>query len=99
MRANSWIVNGLLVRIRDKLAHRNRCLQGTAVVDNLCSCDFQISHFPEGIYTATYPSIGPITFEHTAYSVASSPNLRLLMFSPADAPSAQRFSQLLQRQP
>jgi len=59
----------------------------------------EISHFPEGIYTSTYPGIGPIAFEHTAYSVASSPNLRLLMFSPADAPSAEKFSQLLRRQP
>jgi transcriptional regulator with XRE-family HTH domain len=58
----------------------------------------EISHFPEGIYTATYPRVGPITFEHTAYSVASSPNLRLLMFSPADAQSAEKFSQLMRPQ-
>jgi transcriptional regulator with XRE-family HTH domain len=55
----------------------------------------EISHFQEGIYTASYPGIGAIAFEHTAYSVASSPNLRLLMFSPAEVHSAQRFSQLL----
>ena len=59
----------------------------------------EISHFPEGIYTASYPGIGPIAFEHTAYSVASSPNLRLLMFSPADASSAEKFAQLLRQQP
>ena len=59
----------------------------------------EISQFPEGIYTATYPGIGPISFEHTAYSVASSPNLRLLLFSPADAPSAEKFAQLLRQQP
>jgi transcriptional regulator with XRE-family HTH domain len=55
----------------------------------------EISHFPEGVYTAIYPGIGPIAFEHTAYSVASSPNLRLLMFCPAEAASAGRLSQLL----
>jgi transcriptional regulator with XRE-family HTH domain len=59
----------------------------------------EISHFPEGIYTASYPGIGPIAFEHTAYSVASSPNLRLLMFSPADALSAEKFARLLRPQP
>jgi transcriptional regulator with XRE-family HTH domain len=55
----------------------------------------EISHFREGVYTCVYPDVGPIAFEHTAYSVASSPNLRLLMFSPADSASAQRFSQLM----
>jgi transcriptional regulator with XRE-family HTH domain len=58
----------------------------------------EISHFPEGIYTATYPGIGSIAFEHTAYSVAANPALRLLMFSPAEARSARKFSQLM-RQP
>jgi transcriptional regulator with XRE-family HTH domain len=57
----------------------------------------EISRFPEGVYTATYSGIGPINFEHTAYSVASSPNLRLLLFSPADAHSAEKFSQLMAR--
>jgi len=56
----------------------------------------EISHFQEGVYTSTYAGIGAIAFEHTAYTVASSPNLRLLMFSPADANSTQRFAQLLQ---
>jgi transcriptional regulator with XRE-family HTH domain len=55
----------------------------------------EISHFREGVYTAVYPDIGPIAFEHTAYSVASSPHLRLLMFSPADEASAVRLSQLM----
>jgi transcriptional regulator with XRE-family HTH domain len=55
----------------------------------------EISHFPEGIYTASYPGIGSIAFEHTAYSVASNPALRLLLFSPAEAHSAQKFSQLV----
>jgi transcriptional regulator with XRE-family HTH domain len=55
----------------------------------------EISHFPEGVYTASYPGIGAIAFEHTAYSVASSPNLRLLMFSPAEARSAEKFTQLM----
>jgi transcriptional regulator with XRE-family HTH domain len=55
----------------------------------------EISHFPEGHYTASYPDIGAITFEHTAYSVASSPNLRLLMFCPAQEASAGRLAQLL----
>lgn len=55
----------------------------------------EISHFPEGIYTASYPGIGAIAFEHTAYSVASNPALRLLLFSPAEAHSAQKFSQLM----
>src|SRR3984957_10794745 len=57
----------------------------------------EISHFPEGIYTATYPGIGAIGFEHTAYSVAASPNLRLLMFCPAEAASEARYSQLLRQ--
>jgi transcriptional regulator with XRE-family HTH domain len=57
----------------------------------------EISHFPEGVYTAAYPGIGPIAFEHTAYSVASSPNLRLLMFCPAEAASAGRLAQLLRQ--
>jgi transcriptional regulator with XRE-family HTH domain len=57
----------------------------------------EISHFPEGIYTAAYPGIGAIAFEHTAYSVASDPALRLLLFSPAEAHSAQKFSQLMGR--
>jgi transcriptional regulator with XRE-family HTH domain len=55
----------------------------------------EISHFREGVYTSTYPGIGPIGFEHTAYAVASSPNLRLLMFSPADPDSAAKFSRLM----
>jgi transcriptional regulator with XRE-family HTH domain len=55
----------------------------------------EISHFQEGVYTSTYPGIGTIAFEHTAYAVASDPNLRLLMFSPADPDSAQRFTRLL----
>jgi transcriptional regulator with XRE-family HTH domain len=57
----------------------------------------EISHFQEGVYTLTYPGVGPIAFEHTAYTVASDPNLRLLMFSPADPNSAQRFAQLMQQ--
>jgi transcriptional regulator with XRE-family HTH domain len=55
----------------------------------------EISHFPEGSYTASYAGIGAIAFEHTAYTVASNPNLRLLIFSPAEAPSAQKFAQLM----
>jgi transcriptional regulator with XRE-family HTH domain len=58
----------------------------------------EISSYPEGIYTATYPDIGPIAFEHTAYSVASSPTLRLLMFTPADPASAEKFSLLMRAQ-
>ena len=57
----------------------------------------EISHFAEGIYTASYAGVGAIAFEHTAYAVASSPNLRLLMFSPADPDSAQKFAQLMQQ--
>jgi transcriptional regulator with XRE-family HTH domain len=57
----------------------------------------EISHFQEGVYTSTYPGVGPIAFEHTAYAVASDPNLRLLMFSPAEPNSAQRFAQLMQQ--
>ncbi len=54
----------------------------------------EISHFLEGVYTYEYPGIGAIAFEHTAYAVASNPNLRLLMFSPADDDSTRRFAQL-----
>jgi transcriptional regulator with XRE-family HTH domain len=59
----------------------------------------EISHFREGVYTSTYPGIGPIAFEHTAYAVASNPNLRLLMFSPADHDSAAKFSRLMSDPP
>ena len=55
----------------------------------------EISHFQEGLYTSTYPGIGAITFEHTAYSVASNPALRLLLFTPAEAHSAQQFARLM----
>ncbi len=54
----------------------------------------EISHFQEGVYTAIYPGLGPVAFEHTAYTVASDSNLRLLMFSPANAHSAQQFARL-----
>jgi transcriptional regulator with XRE-family HTH domain len=57
----------------------------------------EISHFREGVYTSVYAQIGPIAFEHTAYSVASSPNLRLLMFSPAEEASAEKFAQLMRK--
>jgi transcriptional regulator with XRE-family HTH domain len=57
----------------------------------------EISHFPEGIYTASYPGIGAIGFEHTAYSVASDPGLRLLIFSPAEARSARKFAELMRK--
>ncbi|HTV79170.1 MAG TPA: helix-turn-helix transcriptional regulator [Steroidobacteraceae bacterium] len=55
----------------------------------------EISHFQEGIYATVYPGIGTIRFEHTAYAVASDANLRLLMFSPAEADSADRFARLM----
>lgn len=55
----------------------------------------EIRNCSEGHYTASYPRIGEITFEHTSYAVEANPHQRLLIFSPADGASTQRLARLL----
>ena len=55
----------------------------------------EITSSSEGVYTLSYPNIGPVSFEHTSYTIEAAPQLRLLLFSPADPQSAAHFAQLL----
>ena len=56
----------------------------------------EIASSSEGVYTTSYPGIGAVSFEHTSYSVEAAPQLRLLLFSPADPQSAANLAQLLE---
>jgi hypothetical protein len=56
----------------------------------------EITSSSEGVYTTSYPNIGPVSFEHTSYSIESAPQLRLLIFSPADPVSAGNLAKLLE---
>jgi transcriptional regulator with XRE-family HTH domain len=49
----------------------------------------------EGVYKQHYPQLGEIAFEHTSYTIEAAPQLRLLMFSPADEQSARNLASLL----
>jgi len=55
----------------------------------------EIMSCSEGIYELSYPEVGPVSFEHTSYTIESTSHLRLLIFSPADEDSGLRLKQLL----
>jgi hypothetical protein len=52
----------------------------------------------EGVYKQAYAQLGEIAFEHTSYTLEAAPELRLLLFSPADAQSARYLTALLDRE-
>ena len=51
----------------------------------------------EGVYKKEYVGFGEIAFEHTSYAIEAAPQLRLLIFSPADQTSAMSLTRLLGR--
>jgi transcriptional regulator with XRE-family HTH domain len=55
----------------------------------------EITSSSEGVYKATYPQLGEIAFEHTSYTIEAAPQLRLLLFSPADEVSSRNLSALV----
>jgi len=56
----------------------------------------EITSCSEGVYKQTYRQFGEIAFEHTSYTVEAAPQLRLLIFSPADEPSAGNLAGLIE---
>jgi transcriptional regulator with XRE-family HTH domain len=78
------------------------------LIEELSACcpDFQrhwrsaeIMSCSEGVYKMAYPQLGneEVAFEHTSYAVEAAPQLRLLIFSPADERSALNLTQLVGR--
>jgi transcriptional regulator with XRE-family HTH domain len=51
----------------------------------------------EGVYKQGYAGLGEIAYEHTSYTIEAAPELRLLIFSPADEQSAKYLATLLSR--
>jgi transcriptional regulator with XRE-family HTH domain len=51
----------------------------------------------EGVYKKDYPGLGAIAFEHTSYTIEAAPQLRLLIFSPADEASGRYLAELVGR--
>jgi transcriptional regulator with XRE-family HTH domain len=56
----------------------------------------EITSSSEGVYKQVYPQLGEIAFEHTSYSIEAAPQLRLLIFSPADVVSTRNLATLIQ---
>ena len=57
----------------------------------------EIMSCSEGVYKQAYSDLGEIAFEHTSYTIEAAPELRLLIFSPADEQSARHLATLLSR--
>jgi hypothetical protein len=47
------------------------------------------------VYKQAYPQLGEIAFEHTSYTIEAAPQLRLLLFSPADETSTRNLAELV----
>jgi transcriptional regulator with XRE-family HTH domain len=59
----------------------------------------EITSSSEGVYKQAYPQLGEIAFEHTSYTIEAAPQLRLLIFSPADEASAGNLAELIEQEP
>jgi transcriptional regulator with XRE-family HTH domain len=56
----------------------------------------EITSCSEGVYKQTYRDFGEIAFEHTSYTIEAAPQLRLLIFSPADEASTGNLAELIE---
>jgi len=55
----------------------------------------QIVGRSEGVHLVRHPQLGGITLEHTSYLVEGAPSLRLVIYVPRDAESADKLAELV----